>query len=148
MSSIFEEKIECLFALLKKNTKFADKHQSNKQMRSKLFLILLFATLFACAQKQKYVSILESCEYKKALNRTEYMRFPYGKAYIDGKWTKKDYLQSSRQQLFVSEDSVALTIAFCDIKGFDFNKKPRKKGFEFLKALRNTSYTDSIMIIM
>lgn len=103
-------------------------------MRSKLFLILLFATLFACAQKQKYVSILESCEYKKALNRTEYMRFPYGKAYIDGKWTKKDYLQSSRQQLFVSEDSVALTIAFCDIKGFDFNKKPRKKGFEFLKA--------------
>ena len=139
-------------------------------MKSKIFLILLFATLFACAQKQKYVSIIESCEYKEALNRTEYMRFPYGKAYIDGKWTKKDYLQSSRQQLFVSEDSVALTIAFCDIKGFDFNKKPRKKGFEFLRghydwytedfslremalnlnlqcltAQKNTSYTDSIM---
>ena len=100
-------------------------------MKSKIFLILLFATQFACAQKHKYVSIIESCEYKEALNRTEYMRFPYGK----GKWTKKDYLQSSRQQLFVSEDSVALTIAFCDIKGFDFNKKPRKKGFEFLRGI-------------
>ena len=59
-------------------------------MKSKIFLILLFATLFACAQKQKYVSIIESCEYKEALNRTEYMRFPYGKVYIDGKWYEKD----------------------------------------------------------
>ena len=62
------------------------------------------------------------------------MRFPYGKVYIDGKWYEKEYLHIGRPRFFASEDSVALTIAFCDIKGFDFNKKPRKKGFEFLRG--------------
>ncbi len=40
-------------------------------MKSKIFLILLFAMQFACAQKQKHVSVIESCEYKKTLNHTE-----------------------------------------------------------------------------
>ncbi len=79
-------------------------------MRSKLFLILLFATLFACAQKQKHVSVLESCEYKKALNRTEYMRFPYGKAYIDCKWTKTEYLHFFRFHHFLIRIIIACVL--------------------------------------
>lgn len=58
-------------------------------MKSKIFLILLFATQFACAQKQKHVSVIESCEYKKTLNLPSKCDFLTGKSILTVSGMKK-----------------------------------------------------------
>lgn len=105
-------------------------------MRDKtVFFFLSMLVLFAgCGISRQATSTIVGGDYDAAKNATEYFVFPYGSVSLPGKWEKREYINSSRQQLFQNQDSVIVAVAFGPSNKFEFNADGLLEGHDFVEA--------------
>ena len=97
-------------------------------------IVSIFLPLFISCGSSKTTTIVGG-EYNEAKDITEYFVFPYGNVSLPGKWEKHNYVNVSRQQFFMNEDSVIVAVAFGRYDSYEFNQDGKLKGFDFIKAM-------------
>lgn len=100
----------------------------------KRFCTLFVAILLVLGCKSQTVSTVTGSGYEEEKDQTEYSVSPYGSVLIPGKWEKKDYFSSSKQQFFINADLVACAVALTPTNQFEFNTDGSKSGFEFIRS--------------
>lgn len=97
-------------------------------------LIGFFILLFTIGCSSNRISYIVSCNYDNKKDITTYTKLPLGSVNIPGEWEQGAYNNSSKQQYFINQDSVIMSIAIVPANGFAFNRDNSKKGFEFTKS--------------
>jgi hypothetical protein len=98
-----------------------------------IYCLLVFSSILSYCTP-RYVSIIETFNYEKSNDQTNYGQMPFGLVIIPGKWEKGSYNKVSFQQNFWNSDSVTIAIAFNRFDKYPFNTDGKKKEFEFVKG--------------
>jgi hypothetical protein len=105
-----------------------------ENMKKHTFYVLLILDLMLASCATQRASTTSGSEYDQVKNVTNYFVLPYGTVSLPGKWEKKHYNATSRQQFFTNADSISVAIAFNRYDQYEFNADGAKKGGEFVEA--------------
>ena len=100
---------------------------------TKVLLLLVILTVCGCFYS-KQVTFITSVNYNEEVDRTEYLKFPYGSISMKGKWEKGIFDGNSSQQYFSDADGVLVSAVLNSIKRYEFNPDGTKTGMDFLQG--------------
>jgi hypothetical protein len=108
------------------------------KIKSKIYLILLLLfviqinDIHAQKRKQRY-STLESVNFDKKKNVTNYMVFPFGTVTLKGKWEEVKVNNVSKQKKFRNADSLEMLVCINDCKNYEFNSDRKATNENFIE---------------